>query len=82
VRAAAVSMFVAATALSLWFNYQNRDQFGDELYMNHLFPPALRLARPIDTATFVKGLASLKPTLDDKAKKDDGADDAGPSEEE
>jgi hypothetical protein len=44
-----VGMFIAGTALSLWFNRQNRDQFGDELYMNHLFPPALRVARPIDT---------------------------------
>lgn len=82
VRMAAVSMFVVGTALSLWFNHQNRDQFGDELYMNHLFPPALRLAPATDTATFVEGLSSLKPTLDDKAKKDESGDDAPGGEEE
>jgi len=73
-RAVAAGMFVAATALSLWFNQQNRDQLGEELYMNHLFPPALRVARPVDTATFVNGLSSLKGTLDDKARKREASD--------
>ena len=82
IRSAAVAMFVAGTALSLWFNQQNRDQLGEELYMNHLFPPALRVAKPQDTATFVKGLSSLKPSLDDKAKKrGDSGDDGAPDEE-
>jgi hypothetical protein len=81
-RAVAVGMFIAGTALSLWFNRQNRDQFGDELYMNHLFPPALRVARPIDTDTFAKNLVSLQAVLDEKAKKrDSGGDDAGNDEE-
>jgi len=74
-RVAAVSMFVVGTALSFWFNQQNRDQIGEELYMSHLFPPALRVAKPQDTATFVKGLSALKPTLDDKARKRDSGDD-------
>lgn len=83
IKAAALGMFVAATALSLWFNQQNRDQLGEELYMSHLFPPALRVAKPQDTATFVKGLASLKPVLDDKARKRDSGDpvDDGESDE-
>jgi hypothetical protein len=81
IKAAAVGMFVAGTVLSLWFNQQNRDQLGEELYMSHLFPPALRVAKPQDTATFVKGLSTLKPTLDDKARKRDSGDD-GESDEE
>ena len=80
-RAVAFGMFLAASALSLWFNDQARDQVGDELYMNHLFPPGWRMARPVDTDTFIKGLAPLQATLDEKAKKRDaGAD--GPPEEE
>jgi hypothetical protein len=43
--------------------------------MNHLFPPSLRLARTVDSAGFVKGLASLQATLDEKAKKRDGGSD-------
>jgi len=82
IRATAFAMFIAGTALSLWFNQQNRDQLGEELYMNHLFPPALRLAKPLDTNAFVKGLSSLKPSLDDKAKKrGDSGDDTAADEE-
>jgi hypothetical protein len=73
-RVVVASFFVAGTGLSLWFNHQARDQFGEELYMNHLFPPALRLARPVDTATFVKDLAPLQATLDAKARKRDSGD--------
>ena len=76
-RAVALGMFLAGTAVALWFNHQNRDQFGEELYMSHLFPPGLRLARTTDTATFVKGLAPLQATLDEKAQKRDASDGAG-----
>ncbi|HEV7914340.1 MAG TPA: FHA domain-containing protein [Albitalea sp.] len=81
-RTVAIAVFVAGTALSLWFNRQNRDQFGEELYMNHLFPPALRLARPADTDSFVKGLDKLQGTLDEKAKKRDAGGDAGGGDED
>ena len=73
-RVVVASIFVAGTGLSLWFNHQARDQFGEELYMNHLFPPALRLARPVDTASFVKNLAPLQAALDAKARKRDAGD--------
>jgi hypothetical protein len=80
-RVVAVSMFVAGTALALWFNHQARDQFGEELYMNHLFPPALRLARTTDSAEFVKSLAPLQQRLDEKAKKRDDGGDSGPDDD-
>jgi len=54
----------------LWSNVQSGDRLGSELYMNHLFPPALRLAKPVDTARFMQGVAALQTQLDDKAKKD------------
>ena len=72
---------VVGLALTLWFNAQRTDQYGDELYMNHLFPPALRLARPIATDTFINDLAALKPALDKKAKEP-GRGDAGASGED
>ena len=74
-RVAAAGMFVVGTALALWFNHQARDQFGEELYMNHLFPPALRLARTAGTGDFVDSLAPLQRRLDEKAKKRDAGDD-------
>jgi len=60
---------------------QRSDQFGDELYMNHLFPPALRLARPVTTDALVDGLAPLKATLDRKAKEPGRGDDVRAEED-
>lgn len=68
-RGIATSAFVLGVALSLWFNYQRSDRFGAELYMSHLFPPSLRIARPVETDRFVDGLTRLKPVLDKRAKE-------------
>ncbi len=65
-------------ALTLWLNVSRTDLFGEELYMSHLFPPALRLARPVPAERFIAGLAALKPVLDKKAKEIDTAGDPGP----
>ena len=76
VKWAAVACAVVGIGLTLWFNVQRTDRFGDELYMNHLFPPALRVAKPITTDALIDGLAPLRATLDKKAKQvgsDDGA---------
>ena len=61
-------------ALMLWFNVQRTDRFGEELYMNHLFPPALRLARPIAADRFVDDLTPLQAELDKKAKEKSNGD--------
>ena len=66
---AAFTCGVVGVALTLWFNVQRTDLFGDELYMNHLFPPALRVAKPVSTDTLVNSLTPLKATLDRKAKE-------------
>ena len=76
-RWAAVACAVVGVALTLWFNVQRTDQFGEELYMNHLFPPALRLARPVANDAFIDDLARLKPLLDKKAKETSGTDETG-----
>jgi len=74
---------VVGIGLTLWFNQQRSDQLGEELYMNHLFPPVLRLARPVPADRFVDGLTSLKATLDKKAKDTSGTDDgAGRGDDE
>ncbi|MEP7102533.1 MAG: FHA domain-containing protein [Burkholderiales bacterium] len=79
---AAVSCAVVGVLLSLWFNVQRSDQFGDELYMSHLFPPALRIAKPITTDAFVGDLGTLKTTLDKKAKEPARGDESGRSDDE
>ena len=83
-----VLRWVAATCalvgvgLTLWFNVQRSDLLGDELYMNHLFPPAVRLARPVAADAFVDGLAPLKAALDKKAKEPGRGDEGGGRGEE
>ena len=79
---AAAACGVVGVALSLWFNVQRGDQLGEELYMNHLFPPALRLAEPVAPDAFVDGLAALRPLLDKKAKEPGRGDEAGRTEDE
>jgi hypothetical protein len=76
-RGVAFTGFVAGVALTLWFNMQRTGRLGEELYMNHLFPPALRLARPTSVDHFVDGLAPMQAILDKKAKdKGSSGDDA------
>ena len=80
---AAATCAVVGVALTLWFNLQRGDRFGDELYMNHLFPPALRVARPMPSEAFITRLAPLKAVLDKLAKEPGRSDDAaGPGEED
>ena len=78
---AAASCAVVGVLLSFWFNVQRSGQLGDELYMSHLFPPALRVAKPIAVDAFIDGLGSLKPTLDRKAKEPARGDEAGTDED-
>jgi hypothetical protein len=79
---AAVTCALVGVALTLWFNVQRSDLFGTELYMNHLFPPAWRLARPVTTDAFIDTLTPLKATLDAKAKEPGRSGDGGSDEEE
>jgi len=67
----ALGAALIGAGLSLWFNLQGSDRAGSELYMNHLFPPALRVAKPVDMPTFLQGVADLQGRLDAKARKED-----------
>ncbi len=77
----AVAGVVAAVALSLWQNQQRSDRYGDELYMSHLFPPALRVAKPVSTDQFMSGVAALQARLDKKAKEPTSGDEGGSDDE-
>ncbi len=79
---AAATCAVVGVAVAFWFNMQRTDQLGDELYMSHLFPPALRLARPASVESFVDSLATLQAPLDKKAKEPARGDDSARGDEE
>ena len=74
--------WVSGVVVMLWFNLQRTDRLGDELYMSHLFPPALRLAKPVSTEHFVDKLAPLQAVLDKKAKEAPAGDANGGSDVE
>lgn len=67
----AIGSALTGLGLSLWFNVQATDRPGSELYMNHLFPPALRVAKPVELPQFMQGAAELQSRLDAKARKTD-----------
>jgi len=78
----AVTGFAVGVGLQLWFNVQRTGRPGEELYMNHLFAPQLRLAHPVPVASFIDKLAPMQAILDKKAKEQSGGnDDAGDDEE-
>ena len=73
-RGVAGAGFVAGVALTLWFNVQRTGRPGEELYMSHLFPPALRLAKPVPIDRFIDGLVPIQAILDKQAKETSGSD--------
>jgi len=81
-RAVAFTGFVVGVGLQIWFNVQRTGRPGEELYMNHLFAPQLRLARPVPVASFIDQLAPMQAILDKKAKEQSGGDDSGGDDDE
>ncbi len=73
-RAVALSGFAAGVAVSLWFNVQRTGRPGEELYMNHLFPPQMRAAKAVPLDRFVDSLAPMQAILDRKAREKAGTD--------
>jgi hypothetical protein len=68
-RAVGAAAALGGIALALWFNHQRSDRLGSDLYMSHLLPPALRLAKTVPVDQYVEGLAGLQAELDRKAKE-------------
>lgn len=68
-RGVAAMAWLTAVGLGLWFHQQREDRWGAELYLSQLYPPAVRLARPVTVQAFVDAMAPLQPVLDRKAKE-------------
>lgn len=68
-RGVAIGAFLVGTGLTLWANQQRSDRVGSDLYLSSLYPPALRVARPVAADRFVDAMAALQPVLDKKAKE-------------
>ena len=68
--------FVVGVALAIWFNVQRTGRAGEELYMNHLFPPPVRLASPVPVERLIGKMAPLQAVLDQQAREPSGSDEA------
>ncbi|MCL1961015.1 MAG: hypothetical protein FWG56_04435 [Desulfovibrionaceae bacterium] len=82
-RVLAACGLLAAVGIALWSQQERNGRFGSELYMSHLFPPALRLAKAQPVGALVDSLGPLQAQLDAKAEKarnEDGDDDASESD--
>lgn len=70
--------------LNFWLNLQANDDWGQDLYLSHLYPPELRLAPARDLDHFMRSVAGLQDALDKEAaqpdEEDDAADSAPPSQ--
>jgi len=77
-RALSTAALAVGVALTLWSNWQASSRFGAELYMDHLFPPRLRVATPVDTDTFMRRAQALQKTLDENAGKEPDEPDEKP----
>lgn len=76
-RAVAGVALATAVGLQLWFNHQRTDRYGTDLYMSHLFPPSLRLARPVAVDALVDAMFGLQTVVDKKALEPARGDSAG-----
>ena len=82
-RAVVATGFVVGVAVAVWFNIQRTGRPGEELYMNHLFSPFLRVARPVPVDRFVERLGPMQAILDRQAKDPHGADsDSRPTDDD
>lgn len=57
------------SSLLLMVNYQNSDQYAEELYMHEILPPALRLSRNHSLEEFSEDISQLKITIDAEREK-------------
>jgi pSer/pThr/pTyr-binding forkhead associated (FHA) protein len=67
---AAVLLLVLSSGVILLFNYQKHGQLADELYMNDLYSPALRVSSNKSVEKFLAESKQLKPKIDAERSKE------------
>jgi len=74
-RAFAATAFVVSIGLLAWGHWQRTESTRSALFQSAMFPPALRVARPVDIETFLARLQPLEAELEAKARKPDDSED-------
>jgi len=68
--AAAVLLLLLSSGVTLLFHYQNQGQLADDLYMDDLYSPALRVSSSKTVEQFVAETRQLKPKVDKERSKE------------
>ena len=64
-----VSLAIIGSSLKLMSNYQDTNQYADELYMHEVLPPALRVSRNHSLEEFDQRIQTLKTDIDAEREK-------------
>jgi len=81
-RAFGATAFVVSLGLLMWGHWQQTESLRSALFQSAMFPPALRVARPLDTDAFLARLQPLQAELEEKARRPDDSDGTGAEREE
>ncbi|NUZ04278.1 FHA domain-containing protein [Piscinibacter koreensis] len=81
-RGVAITGALVGIGLAIWSNLQRTDRAGDELYMNHLFPPSFRVAPAHSVDAFIDGMRPLQGDLERRAAEPVGAGDPEPANDD
>ena len=73
-RAFAASAFVVSIGLLVWSHWQRTESTRSARFESALFPPAWRVAKPVDAETFLSRLQPMEARLEARARKADDAD--------
>lgn len=64
-----ICLAVIGSSLKLMSNYQDTNQYADELYMHEILPPALRISRDHSLEEFDQSIQTLKADIDAEREK-------------
>jgi FHA domain len=64
-----MSFALLCSVVTITKHYQSTDHFSDELYLNRLYPPSLRVTEDIPLDTFSLKIDELKNKVDNKRKE-------------
>ncbi len=80
-----LALALVGSGISMTKQYQSSNHLGDALYLNQLYPPALRLSSDISLTDFMENVDALKSKVDsnrkDAADKDEAATQASSTPE-
>ncbi|HWV14541.1 MAG TPA: FHA domain-containing protein [Cellvibrio sp.] len=63
------ALALLGSALVLMKNYQSSNQYADELYMDEILPPAVRMSRNHSLEEFNENISQLKTAVDEEREK-------------